>query len=289
MKKSIKKLVALASAGLMAVTLAITAVPTNASADCSDAGIAAGKAAFDPNGTYHAYFGIQQDTTWIFRDEWTSPTLGIDGENLVAAGLKFDQGCLFGNDEDGNTIAIEGPVVKDAEIVGNGTYTIGVYDLNGKLTENPDAVVKMIYCNTDIPKSALDDGTVTITDWNLKIDDSSQALPEEIFYPAEYNDESGLIRFDPCNLYQKDQGAYDACPEVPNPYNYAEISFTISGFANDKPADEPASDAASTTTSTTTDSSESAKTNPAPIAIAVVVIAVVVAVVIVVVTKKKED
>ena len=61
MRKSIKKLIAVASASLMALTLAVTAVPDSASASgASKAGKQAAKAEFDPNGEYHAYFGFQQ-------------------------------------------------------------------------------------------------------------------------------------------------------------------------------------------------------------------------------------
>ena len=81
MRKSLKKITAMLTASVLAMAVAVTAVPSAADAATtpSKAAKKLAKAEFDPAGTYHAYFGMQQSGTWIFRDPWCSETLGIDG------------------------------------------------------------------------------------------------------------------------------------------------------------------------------------------------------------------
>lgn len=292
MRKSIQKLIAVASASVMALALAVSIVPASALAETSKAGKKAAKAAFDPAGTYHAYFGLQQTETWLFRDEWYSDTLGIDGKNLKSANLTFDQGTLF---QSLNNVvsAVEGTKVTDAEITGNGVYTVKVEGLNGVLTANPDAVLSMIYVDTDIPMSA-QGNPVEISDWKLKLDGKTQTLPAEVYYPFEYTSESGLLRFDAVNTYQKDQGDYPDCPSIMAPKDSIEISFKISGMAQDNPeaveaTPEPVksdtkSDAKSDTKS---DAKSGGISTPAVVGIVVVVIVIVA--IVVVVAKKKRD
>ena len=52
MRKSIRKIIAIASASVMALTFAV------------------------------AYFGLQQTESWIFRDEWYQEENGLNGTNL---------------------------------------------------------------------------------------------------------------------------------------------------------------------------------------------------------------
>lgn len=291
MRKSIQKLIAVASAGVMALALAVSIVPTSALAETSKAGKAAAKAEFDPEGTYHAYFGLQQTETWIYRDEWYSDTLGIDGSGLTEAGLKFDQGNLFQSNNNQNT-ALEGTKVTDAEITGNGVYTVKVEDLNGVLTENADATLSMIYVDTDIPMSAKDN-PITISDWKLKLDGNTQSLPAEVYYPSEYTDESGLLRFDAVNTYQKDQGDYPECPSIVTPQNSIELTFTVSGMANDNPdavekTPEPVKTSSDSSSSSDDSSSSSGGIGTAGV-VGIVVVVIVIVAIIVVVAKKKRD
>ncbi|MDO4165965.1 MAG: hypothetical protein Q4D32_01020 [Eubacteriales bacterium] len=293
MRKSIQKLIAVASASVMALALAVTGVPTSVSAatEVSDAGKAAAKAEFDPAGTYHAYLGLQQTETWIYRDEWYSATLGLNGTSLEEAGLKYDQGTLFKSENNVNS-ALEGTKVTDAEITGNGVYCVSVEGLNGALTENADAVLAMLYVSTDIPMSAKDN-PITISDWKLKLDGNTQTIPEQVFFPAEYTDDSGLLRFDVVNTYQKDQGAYADCPSVVTPNDSIQIIFTVSGMTNDNPdAVEPGTEKASSSSDAASSSSSSESdggiSTGAVVAIVVVVV-IVIAAIVVVVTKKKKD
>lgn len=291
MRKSIQKLIAVASASVMALALAVSIVPASALADTSKAGKKAAKAEFDPAGTYHAYFGLQQTETWIYRDEWYSDTLGIDGENLKEAGLTFDQGTLFQSKDNANG-TVEGTKVTDAEITGNGVYTVKVEDLNGVLTENANAVLSMLYVDTDIPMSAKDN-PVTISDWKLKLDGNTQTIPAEVYFPSEYTGESGLLRFDVVNTYQKDQGDYPDCPSIVTPQNSIEIIFTVSGFANDNPdaveaTPEPVESSSDSGSSSSSDSESSGGIGTAGV-VGIVVVVIVIVAVVVVVAKKKRD
>ena len=86
MRKSLRKISAAIAGCALAMALTVSAVPNAADAatkpQSTKAGIKAGKAKFDPDGTYHAYLGFQQTTTWIFRDAWFNPTTGRDGSDI---------------------------------------------------------------------------------------------------------------------------------------------------------------------------------------------------------------
>lgn len=295
MKKSIKKLIAVASASLMALTLAVAAVPNSAGATgTSKAGKKAAKAEFDPNGEYHAYFGFQQKTSWYFRDEWYNPETGLDGTSWAKAnGATFEGGTAFQSGDDG-LVAIEGTKVTDAVIKGNGVYTVGVEGLNGVLTQaesDKQAVMSMIYVTTDMPWTAKDN-PVVISDVKLTIDGMDQMLPAEVFYPEEYiQNDCAVIRFDPFNLYQKENGPYPECPGIVTPNDSIQITFTISGFANDNPdavEATPTPAPAATSSSSSSSTSDGGIGTGAIIAIVVVVV-IVIAAIIVVATKKKRD
>ena len=291
MRKSLRKVAATFSALALALAVTATAVPTNVSAGTSKAGKKAAKTEFDADGTYHAYFGFQQQGSWIFRDEWYSDTLGIDGSNMKKAGLTFDQGTLFQSGKEGVT-TIEGTKVQDAEIKGNGTYTVGVSGLNSCLDPKGDSEIKisMIYVDTDIPMK-VKDNPVKISDVKLLCDGKEVSVPSDPYYPAEYTDASGLMRFDAMNAYKKDQGEYPDSPDMNVvPTDSIQIQFTVSGFNSDNPdAVAGANDATSTSSdaNTTSDASTSSSKKSSPV-VPIVIVVVVVAVVAVVVVKKKK-
>ena len=289
MRKTLKKVVATLTAATLAFAMATTLAPATASADVSKMAKKAAKKEFDPAGTYHAYFGFQQTESWIFRDEWSSDTLGIGGSSLKEVDLAYDCGTLLQSGTEG-LVQIEGTTVTDAEITGNGVYTVGVEGINGSLSAAETAKVSMIYCSTDIPLKAKDN-PVVISDWKLEIDGSEVTLPENIFFPDEYNDASKMMRFDAVNTYQSDKGLYEGAPSfVPTPKDSIKITFTVSGFANDNPeaveaTEAPAEDPAAATT-TTDDADDNKGGSAMPIVIAVIAVVVIAGVVVVVVKKK---
>lgn len=290
MRKSIRKIIAIASASVMALTFAVTSAPNASAGTISKAAKEAAKAAFDASGktTYHAYFGLQQTESWIFRDEWYQEENGLNGTNLPDGAY---EGKLYHSENNALT-AVPGATVTDAEIKGNGVYTVSVKDLGGVLTSaesSQQAKMSMLYVSTDIPMSAYKDGKIQVTDWKLKIDNTSVTLQDDIFVPTEYTDESGLFRLDPFNSYQKDQGAYPGCPSVRTPNDSVEITFKVSGFDVDNPdaveaTPTPAADASSSSSGSSSSSSISGGAVAAIVVVAVVVIAG-----IVVVVKRKKD
>lgn len=64
MRKSIRKIIAIASASVMALTFAVTSAPNASAGTISKAAKEAAKAAFDASGktTYHAYFGYSRQS-----------------------------------------------------------------------------------------------------------------------------------------------------------------------------------------------------------------------------------
>lgn len=284
MRKSLKKLVAVATVGLMAMSMV-------AGVSATKTAKAAG-AAFDPNGTYHAALGFQQSETWIFHDEITSPTLGVNGTDTKEAGLDYNTDAMCSGD---NGVAkLEGATCTGVELKGNGTYTVKVEGLGGKLTENANAKMTMVYISTDMPADAKD--KVTFSDVTWKMDGNTQSLPETQFFKPETlaGDATNGVGYTSLYLadtYAKGQGEYADSPEPLNPRDSMEITFTVSGFANDNPdavaaTEAPKADPASSSASSSSADDTSSSSLPiVPIAIA----AVVVVVVVVVVVKKKNS
>lgn len=282
MRKSFKKVVATLAASTLALTIAAGIVPNtaNASVECSDAGKKAGKAAVDTSGTYHAYFGLQQTETWIFRDAWYNPQTGKDAS--FAGDASFDK--MLTNLDVTDPIPSDGTVT-DAEITGNGVYSVGVEGLNGTLAANQDAVLAMVYVSTDIPSSGKD--KIQISDVKLAYDGNEQTIPEKVYENADAA-EHGIYQFDVVNTYARDKGEYADCPSLPSPRDSIKITFKVSGMDKDNP------DAveATATPKAKADSSSSKKSDSSistPVVVGIVVVAVVViAGVVVVVTKKKK-
>ncbi len=207
---------------------------------------------------------------------------------------------LQNNDE--GTVAASGTVT-DAEITGNGVYTVGVEGLNNILkdaeTADSTATLAMVYVDTDVPASAKD--TFKISDWKLIVDGNEQALPAEIFYNPEAETNCAVIRFDAINTYMRDKGEYADCPSVTTPADSIKIVFTVSGMANDNPdaveeTPAPAEDDATSgddaskgddASSAGGDSSSDSGSSMVPIVVGVVVVVVVAGAAIVMTKKKK--
>lgn len=294
--RKFKKFAAGFAAAAMAFTMVATMTPSIASAAVSKEGEKAAKAEFDPNGTYHAYFGLEQTGSWIFRNPWYSDELGKTGTELsddtpYESILRSQEGVK----------KMDGTVT-DAEITGNGVYTVGVEGLNNILkdaeTEDSTAVISMLFVSTDVPASAKD--TFKISDWKLIVDGNEQTLPSEVFYNPEAEETCAVIRFDAVNTYMRDKGEYTDCPSILTPADSIKITFTVSGMATDNPdaveaTEAPAEDeapagdnATSSTGSSSEDSSSDNSGSSATTAVIVVVLVVVIAGVAVVVTKKKK-
>ncbi len=250
---------------------------------------------YDENGVYHAYFGVQTPT-WIFRNAHDDATYGKD------SGC-FDQLGFI----DGEWIA-QGGTFTDAEIAGNGRYTVGVtgYDFSGTFQDQAilgaDGLFNLLFVSTDLPMN----DNIVISNVTLKMDGKEIVTQDSAFLDADSKEVKKILL---ANIWNKE---ITALPYYAAPTQSIEISFDVSGFAYDKAVEEapvestpaetkateeskvetPVETKAEVPAETTVDTSadaEPASNNTMLIVIAVVVVAVVAVAAGVVVSKKKKD
>ena len=237
------------------------------------------EATFDPNGTYNAYIGIQS-ANYSFRNAFNEPTYGMGTEY-------FDQ--ITGWDASNNAVVREGTIT-DAEIAGNGTYTVSIKGLD---FADGSETLNLLFLSTDIP---LESG-VTISDVNIRIGGKSVYDFEEAFLDPD-DDEFLKPLF--INIWNKELTAENEFAYTLSAGMDVEITFTVSGFAYDNAnaAAEETTTAAPETTKAPGNSTTQAATQASTSAdeggvsvgliIAIVAAVVVVAAIVVVVVKKKK-
>ena len=300
MRKSIRKMVAVAAAGLMVLS-SFAVVPNTASAASTKAAKKIGKQKFDEAGTYHAYVNFQCTESWVYRNPWYSD----DGTGLKSKIWNQLNGAL-GSEE---AYAIEGTTVTDAELKGNGTYTIKIEGINGQAAspQAPDGstpanepTFSILSISTDIPKDAKD--KVQFSDVHVTVDDVDKGAPAEITWREDDLNDPGILNAVLVDSYHEETPRLTGMM-VPN--DSVVITFTVSGFNYDNPdatgetESDASSDTNSDTSSATSDSSSatsSASSNASaedsssfpiwPVAAGVAVVVVIV--VVVVVTRKKK-
>lgn len=287
MRKALKRVAATLAACTMAFALAASVVPNTADAsgvDCSKAGKKAGKAELDLDGTYHAYFVFQQTDSWVFRNTWFEKTLGLDGTELKGDAT-FDQ--MLTTLEVADAIPVGGTVV-DAEIKGNGTYKVGVTGFDTSKLDPDAAKISLIGVSTDIPVSAVDDGTITFSDVRLDIDGTPKFDGEQPFENLDAKD-WGLYQFDIVNTYQNE--GYQS-PNLLLPNDSVEITFTVSGFNSDNPdavesTGEDTTAAGDSASGSTSSASSDGGSSTTAVVVVVIVVIIIAAVAVVIVKKKK--
>lgn len=242
---------------------------------------------FDPAGSYNAYFGLQSPS-WTYRDAWNADN-GIGSDNWGQWVINNDSAQTYG-------------VVTDAEVAGNGTYTVSLKDFgtvfSDEFANNSDGLDKfrILMITTNIPLS--DD--VKITDVKLIMDGKTIKTYSEAFLDPDDTEYVKILVQNEWNSDLKETLPYYAAPT-----ESIELQFTISGFnydnenavagSDDAAADESTT-AATTDTNKATDASANISTekadddsNMTTIIIVVVVVVVVIAAVAVVVSKKKKN
>lgn len=243
---------------------------------------------FDPNGTYHAYIGVQTPT-WVFRNAWDDAAYGKD------SGC-FDQMGFV----DGEWVA-QGGSFTDVEITGNGTYTVAVngYDFSGTFQDQPilgaDGLFNLLFVSTDLPVN----DAVVISNVVLKMDGKEITTQAEAFMDPDSKEVQKVLLANIWNNEIADLPFYSA------PKESIEISFDVSGFANDAVVAEPeateapaadtsadatveATEAPAADTQTSADAEESGSNTTMIIIIVVAVVAVAAIAAGVVVSKKKK-
>lgn len=233
------KILAAAAAGAMAVSM-MAAMPASA------------------EGTYHAYLGIQS-ASFTFRNAWYEPNYG--------QGVAADDGSNYFDHLtgwDGPTATNNGGTFTDAEITGDGTYSVS---LTGDFNFGSDEALNLLFVSTDIP---LDAG-ITISDVKIKIDGSTKYTFDEAYLSpdaAEYLEPMAI------NIWNDDLGKADGLFGYTMPTSSVEVEFTVSGMAAAAPAETEAAAPAETEAAAPAETTTAPATGNASAAAVVAVMAV---------------
>lgn len=256
--------------GVMTVTMLTTP---------SSAGATEKTAEVDLNGTYHARIGIQTcNKLWIVRygyfDKGINEDYQTDADNKLVA-------------KDAATKGTEYPgTITDAEIAGNGTYTVSIADADF----SGETAISQLHIATDIPINdtiKFSNVTATINDKKIVSFDEG-VLENEEKYLAGGMDVL-LLNHWRSELIQT--VAKQGCSEdADNGWTLLQgtgadnidLTFTVSGFAYDNPKAQAAKETKAPTTDTTNsesskDSESSGNISPIGVALAVVAGVVVIA------------
>lgn len=253
--------------------------------------------------SYHAYLGVQS-ASYTFRNAWNDATYG-QGVTSDDGMVYFDQ--LTGWENPGNIAVSKGGVFTDAEITGDGTYSVSVTDFDF----GEDETLNLLFVSTDIP---LDAG-ITISDVKVVMDGNTKYTFDEAYLSP---DEKEYVSPMCINIWNEDLGKQDGLFGYMMPTDSIELQFTVSGTGveaettaaeteevTEAETTEEVTEAiteAETTEAVTEADTEAAETEAAAadtqpaeessssnvgVIIAIVAAVVVVAVVVVVVVKKK--
>ncbi|MBP0958098.1 MAG: hypothetical protein J5997_12130 [Oscillospiraceae bacterium] len=182
---------------IAAAALAVSMIPVSASAE----------------DTYHAYIGVQS-ASFSFRNAWYEPSYGkgVTGDDGM---VYFDQITGW----DGPTAVSKGGVFTDAEITGDGTYTVSVTDFDF----GSDESLNLLFVSTDIP---LDSG-VTISDVKVVMDGNTKYTFDEAYLSPDAKEYLEPMCI---NIWNDDLGKEEGLFGYVMPENSIELTFTVSGL-----------------------------------------------------------
>lgn len=190
---------------IAAAALAVSMIPVSASAE----------------ETYHAYIGVQS-ASFSFRNAWYEPNYGM--------GITSDDGMVYFDQITGwdNNVAVnKGGVFTDAEITGDGTYTVSVTDFDF----GSDESLNLLFVSTDMP---LDCGA-TISDVKVVMDGNTKYTFDEAYLSPDAKDYLEPMCI---NIWNDDLGKQDGLFGYSMPSNSIEVTFTVSGLDAAAPAAE---------------------------------------------------
>ncbi|MED9905188.1 MAG: zinc-ribbon domain-containing protein [Lachnospiraceae bacterium] len=168
----------------------------------------------DFKNVYHAYLGLQTPT-WIFRNPFDDATYGKDSGY-------YDQLIGF---QDGDLTAMGGTFT-DAEITGNGTYTVSLtgFDFSGQFEGSnilgETGTFNLLFVSTDLPV----DAGIVISNVVLKMDGKTIARQENAFLDKDSEYFQNVLME---NIWERE---LEELPYYTAPEQSIEISFTVSGF-----------------------------------------------------------
>ncbi|MBQ5333575.1 MAG: hypothetical protein J6K92_10010 [Oscillospiraceae bacterium] len=182
---------------IAAAAMAVSMIPVSASAE----------------ETYHAYIGVQS-ASFSFRNAWYEPSYGkgVTGDDGM---VYFDQITGW----DGPTAVNKGGVFTDAEITGDGTYTVSVTDFDF----GSDESLNLLFVSTDIP---LDSG-VTISDVKVTLDGNTKYTFDEAYLSPDAKEYLEPMCI---NIWNDDLGKEEGLFGYVMPENSIELTFTVSGL-----------------------------------------------------------
>lgn len=210
---------------------------------------------------YNAYIGIQSEN-YTFRNAWNEGTYGkgITGDDGT---VWFDQ--LTG--WDGPTALNKGGDFTDAQITGDGTYSVSVTDFDF----GDDESLNLLFVSTDIPL----DKDIKFTDVKVIMDGQTKYTFDEAYLSP---DEASYYQPMMINIWNDDLGKSDGLFGYMMPTDSIEIQFTVSGLDAAAPAEtdaaaEETTEAAPGSTPAADSSTTSAKTGNAGAAMIAAVMA----------------
>ena len=175
--------------------------------------------------SYHAYLGVQS-ASYTFRNAWNDATYG-QGVTSDDGMVYFDQ--LTGWENPGNIAVNKGGVFTDAEITGDGTYSVSVTDFDF----GEDETLNLLFVSTDIP---LDAG-ITISDVKVVMDGNTKYTFDEAYLSP---DEKEYMSPMCINIWNEDLGKQDGLFGYMMPTDSIELQFTVSGTGVEAETTEPA-------------------------------------------------
>ena len=172
--------------------------------------------------TYHAYIGVQS-ASFAFRNAWNEGSYG--------KGIVGEDGTEYFNQItgwDGPTAVNKGGVFTDAEITGDGTYSVKVTDFDF----GEDETLNLLFVSTDIPLESC-----TISDVKVILDGSTKYTFDEAYLSP---DEQTYMQPMAINIWNDDLGKAEGLFGYTMPTDSIEVQFTVSGLAAAAPAEEEA-------------------------------------------------
>lgn len=203
----------------------------------------------DLDGTYHAYIGVQT-ASYSFRNAYDEPSYGY-GVTADDGTVWFDQVTGW----EGNDPYTVKATINDAEITGNGTYSVSVTDFDF----GDDQSFNLLFVSTDIPVN----DTIKFSDVKIKLDGRTRFTFDE----GLINEESATyLQLLAINIWNGDLKDYPGYNEEMDGYmmptQSAEIEFTVSGFNYDKPAAEEEEETTEAETEAATEAETEAAAEP---------------------------
>ncbi|MGN0507418.1 MAG: hypothetical protein ACI4FZ_12720 [Lachnospiraceae bacterium] len=172
----------------------------------------------DKDGVYHAYLLLQTEN-WSFRNKYSDGTYGKESNPEAFAQISTVQ--------DG-TLAVKQGTIADAEIKGNGTYTVSLTDFN---FEDESTLFNILGISTDIP----DDEEIVFSNVKVKLDGKTVYTFDEGFRDPD-DAKLGLITILAVNKWNNSLTA-DYGFSYNFPTKTIELEFTVSGFNYDLAAE----------------------------------------------------